>query len=205
MKLRSTLTSGALIAATALITAAVVSQDPPEQGHGMSDEMMQRWMKYAAPGEHHKQLERMVGTWDQTVRFWHGPGEEPTGTSPGTAEYALLMGGRFLKGDYRGTFADMPFEGMDIIGYDNFRQEYVSIWLDNMSTAFMITRGRFDAETNAMQLSGVMDDVMIEKRNMPVRTTTRFVDADTVIFEMFTAGTESHDQRVLEVISKRRK
>ncbi|MCZ6811972.1 MAG: DUF1579 family protein, partial [Planctomycetota bacterium] len=83
MKLKETLCVIGLIGLTTAITSRVVSQDKPGGEYGQE---MPQWMKYAMPGEQHKQLEPFVGRWEQTVKFWMEPGAEPS-QSYGSAEY----------------------------------------------------------------------------------------------------------------------
>ncbi len=201
MKLITVLGGISLVALTAAITSQVVSQDKPEGGYGQEPP---EWMKYAEPGESHKKLEAFVGQWDQTVKWWMYPEAEPS-ESTGTAEYRWIMGGRFLKGTYGGEFAGQRFEGMDILGYDNFRQEYIAFWLDNMSTSFMFTRGQYDPQAKAITMRGVHDDVMTGQKDQPLRTVTSFQGDDTLVYEMYGPGPDGKEFMTLQVTSTRRK
>ena len=39
--------------------------------------MMDAWMKLATPGEAHKKLNQLVGSFDATVKLWMAPGAPP--------------------------------------------------------------------------------------------------------------------------------
>ena len=70
----------------------------------------------------------------------------------------------------------MPFEGHNLLGYDNFRNEYVSVWRDNLSTAPMVSRGTFDPATKSLTMTATMDDFMSGARTSWVRQVTTIAD-----------------------------
>lgn len=200
MKLKETLCVIGLIGLTTAITSRVVSQDKAPSEYGQE---MPQWMKYAMPGEQHKQLEPFVGRWEQTVKFWMEPGAEP-GQSYGSAEYKWIMGGRFLQGTYEGQMEGNRFEGMDVIGYDNFRNEYISFWIDNHTTSFMVARGSYDPNAKTITMRGKHDDTMHGKKDKPFRTVTTIEGNDKLVYEMFTLGPDGKEFKVLQVTSTRR-
>src|SRR3989442_441387 len=57
--------------------------------------MMEAWAKVATPGEAHKWLEPVVGTWDAKITMWMTPGAPPQ-ESTGTSENKWVLGGRFV-------------------------------------------------------------------------------------------------------------
>ena len=106
--------------------------------------MMAAYAKYATPGPQHKMLDPLVGSWDCTAQMWNDPSAAPT-ESKATCETKWVLGGRFTQDDVTGDMGGMPFHGMGINGYDNIKKEFVSFWIDEMSTSFMITTGQSDA------------------------------------------------------------
>ena len=72
--------------------------------------MMEAMMKFAAPGEHHEHLKPLAGNWKTTSKWWMGPGE-PT-ISHGKCRNEWILGGRFLKMDFKGASEEFPFEGV---------------------------------------------------------------------------------------------
>ena len=48
-------------------------------GQELDPEKMKEMMALTQPGPEHKMFENMVGTWEQTVKFWIKPGAEPSG------------------------------------------------------------------------------------------------------------------------------
>ena len=59
------------------------------------------WMEYMMPGPMQKMLEKHVGKWKTVNKYWQYPGAEPM-VSKGTAEYTMILGGRYLKGTFSG-------------------------------------------------------------------------------------------------------
>lgn len=215
MNIRLTVGAITLIAATAFATSAVLSQEHPSRqdrtqdhpqpgdaGMGIDEEMMARWQAMATPGEHHERLGAFVGTWDQTTKFWMTP-ESPPQESKSSVTYDWILGKRFIKGEYTGEVMGSPFQGIDILGYDNFREQYISLWIDNMSTAFMTARGKYDADRNAIITTGRVDDIMTGERDKLFRNVTRIIDENNMIFEMYTTGPDGKEFKALEVRSTR--
>jgi hypothetical protein len=144
--------------------------------------MMAEMMKFATPGEQHKALEPLVGTFKATTKMWMGPGEPQT--SEGTCERSWIMGGRFLMAKHTGVMAGMPFEGMEILGYDIRTGQYVNTWIDNMGTSIsMSTSGKMDAATKTMSTEMPMFDPMVGGM-VPYKNVTKIVDPNTNVFTM---------------------
>ncbi len=191
-----------LVGATVLITNQVVSQDP-KGGDRPGGEQPPPWMKYTVPGEHHKPIEALAGKWKAEIKHWMDPSGEPA-VSSGTADFKLIMGGRFLRQVIRGDFMGERFEGEGILGYDNFKQKYVSVWFDNMSTALLKTYGSYDAATKTFTMSGRVDDLMTGKANQTFRAVTRIVNKDKLVDEMYGPGPDGKEVKKMVVTYTRR-
>jgi hypothetical protein len=105
--------------------------------------MMEKLMK---PGKFHENLKDFVGTWIATAKMWMEPGAPPV-VSKGQATFKLIFDGRFLYGDFVSEFMGQPFKGINIMGYDNAKKEFFSIWLDNSNTGLLSSTGDYDLET----------------------------------------------------------
>ena len=85
------------------------------------------------PGEFHEFFAGQAGTWQVTGKMWMAPDAEPIPSeSIGTAE--MILGGRYLKEEMKGTSMGMPFEGLKILGSDNITGVVTVTWYDNMGT-----------------------------------------------------------------------
>ncbi len=174
---RSLLNGLALVAVTAAITGTVTSQ-------GGEDDT---WTQYSMPTEHHDLLDRLWGKWVYDVTISTAPGEEPLRISL-KADYNWILGGRFLIGRYDGYVDGELFKGREILGYDAFRGEYRSLWIDNNTTAFTMSTGHYDRAKNILTFEGTQDNVERNLRDQKFRTTYRFGDDDSFVMEIWRPG-----------------
>ena len=180
------------IFALALVAGALLAATPQSQAQEMTPEMMAAWTEATTPGEHHQVLNGGVGKWEQKLTMWMAPGAPPI-ESTSTSTAAWSFDGRWMEEDITGTFMGMPFQGRSLMGYDNFRDEYVSIFMDNMSTAPMIARGTYDPATRTFTLTGTMDDFMSGTRDMPFRQVTTITDDTHATMEMYAPGPDGNE------------
>jgi hypothetical protein len=178
--------------ALAALAGAVLAFAQTASAQEMTPEMMETWMKYASPGEHHHLLDGSVGKWEHKVTMWMAPGAPPT-ESTATSTAAWSMDGRWMEETFDGSMWGMPFKGRNLLGYDNFRNEYVAIWMDNLSTAPMISRGTYDPATKTMTMIANVDDVMTGTRDLPVRQVLTIHDATHTTMEMYMPGPDGNE------------
>ena len=164
--------------------------------------MMEKWASYATPGEAHARLAEAAGDWEWTSTFWMDPTTPPQ-TSSGTSRGEMMLGGRYLAEQVRGDMWGQTFEGRSLTGYDNHTKEYTSVWIDNMGTGVMVTRGKIDPATGDLVMTGTVDDFMDGKKKA-VRTVTKHVDKDTTRFEMYMEGADGKEFKTMELVSKRK-
>jgi Protein of unknown function (DUF1579) len=48
----------------------------------------------------------------------------------------MILGGRYQQSTTKGSFNNMPFEGISLLGYDNAKKVFMNSWVDNMGTVF---------------------------------------------------------------------
>ena len=160
---RTLLCAAALVAATAAVTSAVTAQKALEDDH-------------ARPTPQHDVLDNLWGKWHYAVTIESGDGETEALTLD--ADYRWALGGRFLIGRYDGHVNGALFQAREILGYDSFRGEYRSVWVDNNTTAFTLSTGEYDARKRTLTFKGVQDDVEKNLRDQPFTFVYRFVDDD---------------------------
>ena len=193
-----------VVAVTMVISALVPLHQVSADEKKMSDaemEMMKKWHEMATPGEAHKVLEHFIGDWDYTVKWWNAPGTEPE-ISTGDNESKWIMGGRFIESEAEGTSMGQKFEGMGIIGYDNVKKEYTSVWVDSMSPGMMTATGSYDAEKNQLIETGSYTDPMTGQEKS-FRGVTTIIDKDNHTFEFYTEGPDGKEFRQMEITYKR--
>jgi hypothetical protein len=159
MTIKLTLSALALVGATTLITAEVVSQSYEGQvadAQAAAAAEMEKWMALGQPGEEHKEMAEHVGRWEQVQKHWMAPGIEP---SSGTAisEIKSIFDGRFLVEKIKGTFVmdgqEVPTEGLGVFGYDRVKEKQFFVWFDSMSTSCMYGEGVKNADGDIVYMS----------------------------------------------------
>ncbi len=188
------------------------SAGSPAAGPDMA-EMMKQWMAIATPGEGHKRLEPLVGAWDATSRIWMaGPGG-PATESKGSETSKWVLGKRFIVSEFRGEMvlpgADgqpqaVPFEGLGMCGYDNFRNMYISTWADSMGTQLLTMTGSADPSGKVISYYGSMDEPALKVVGRMVRYVTRIIDEDHHVFEMYDLHA-GPDHKVMQIDYVRKK
>lgn len=165
---------------------------------------MMEAMKRVAPGEAHGVLQPLVGTWTCTVKGWMTPGDKPL-DSKGTAESRWVFGGRFVQQDFEGDWAGQSFEGVGYTGYDNLRQEYVSVWMDNMSTGMMQVTGSFDSKSRVLQSKGHFSCPITGEKNRWVRSEAKIIDNDHNTYTSTFLNSDGKEFKSMEITYTRKK
>ena len=160
--------------------------------------MMEKAKQLGAPSQGHQMLEPFAGKWRHTVRWQMAPDAKPE-ESTGTNENSWIMGGRFLKQEAKGQAMGEPFEGLGILGYDNIRQEYSSIWIDNMNTSMMTATGRYDALTKTLHEQGSFSCPITGETHRSFRTVWKIIDRDHYVYEGYSLGPDGKEFKSLEV------
>ncbi len=198
MKLKKSLAMVAV--ALLLVPFAVLAENQDTQK--IDQEMMEAFIKYSTPNENHKRFEKFVGEWDADVKAWMEPGSNPN-LSKGTAKSKLIFGGRYLYTKFESTFMEQPFQGMQIMGYNNLTNNYNSFWIDNMGTGFYLTSGVLDETGNVLTETGVWPDPMTGETK--VRIITKWINDDKFINEIHGTGLDGKEFKMLEVTYTRKK
>ncbi|MEW5844377.1 MAG: DUF1579 domain-containing protein [Bacteroidota bacterium] len=140
---------------------------------GDQAEMMKKWQEYMTPGPAQQSLAKMAGAWKAEVTIFDPSGKEMK--SDGTADYEMILGGRYLKSNFKGTMMGMPMEGMGLDAYDNATKEYISVWIDNFGTGVMYMKGKREDATQTIVYQGSATDPMTGK-DQPMKIIIRTVD-----------------------------
>ncbi len=166
---RTLLCAAALVGITA-VTSGVTTQEGDKGGH-------------SEPTIHHDILDKLWGKWQYAVTIDSADAtNEPLMLD---ADYRWALGGRFLVGRYDGYVDGGLFQAREILGYDSFRGEYRSVWVDNNTTAFTLSTGEYDARTKTLTFKGVQDNVEKNLRDEPFRFVYRFIDDDHFRIEVW--------------------
>ncbi len=145
-------------------------------------EAMQAWQESMKLTKPHGYLKPFVGQWDTTMSIWMEGPDGPAMETAGTAEFKLVLGGRFARQTYTSSFMGQPYEGIGYTGYDNLRKQFTSTWISNMGTAIMSMKGNLDPTGRVMTQIGMMDEPMTGEWDKAVQWVTTWVDDDTFTF-----------------------
>ncbi len=163
--------------------------------------MMELWKKLATPGEPHKLLASMAGSWTTTTKEWMEPGK-PATESTGTAEMKMLLDGRFLYQEYNSQMMGQPFSGIGIDAYDNMTKKYVTAWIDSMGTGIFIMEGTASADGKTITLKGSHPEPGGGK--MTHRAVWKIVDNNNQTFDMYGAHHRGKETKMLEITYTRK-
>lgn len=186
-----------------VLTFWCVSAGIAQEGQQMDPEMMEAYMKLIAPNENHEFLKNFLGEWEVTTTAWMQPGAEPI-SSKGRAKAEMIIGGLFLKVEFKGPMFGQPFEGILIMGYDNYQKKNITFWIDSSSTAFYLTEGSREEGKKKIVETGVWQDPM-GGEDMNVRNTTTLVSKDEYKFEMIMILADGTEFKPMEYRAKRKK
>ena len=188
-----------LVVAIAAMAGVAVAQEAPAVDQQAA---MAAWEKAATPGEYHAFFARHAGKWEVAGNMWMAPGAEPM-PSESVAEARMILGGRYLLEETKGTSMGMPFEGLGVTGYDNTTGIVTSVWYDNMGTVTTILTGEYPTPGAPMELSGTMIDPYT-RDSLPMRTVTTFVGDDEKVFEYFSSmAAGMPEMKIMELRYKR--
>lgn len=173
-------------------TAATAPASAAQPSAEEMKKMMAQMMELGKPGENHKLLAELAGSWTYTMKMMMDPSTGKPSESKGTATRKAIFDGRYFTFDVSGKFQmpgkdgkpmDMNFKGMAIEGYDNVTKKFFSSWIDSMSTMMMVSEGTYDAASKTFTYMGECE--MMPGTKTKMREVIKVVDKDHHTFEMY--------------------
>ena len=177
-----------------MTTGPVLAKDKPGQPDMQAK--MDTYKKLSTPGEPHKQLASLAGSWATTTKEWMDPGKPPM-ESTGTCEEKVLLDGRYLQQECNSEMMGQPFAGIGVIGYDNFTKKYVTTWISSMGTGIFFMNGTASADGKTITLNGSHPDPF--EGVMKHRAIWKLVDANTQTFEMYGGHGQDKEKKMMEI------
>ena len=184
-----------------VLSASVAMAKDKEPAQMDMQAMMDTYKKLAIPGEPHKQLASLAGSWTTKTKEWMDPSKPPM-ESTGTCEEKVLLDGRFLQQECTGDMMGQPFTSIGVTGYDNFTKKYVTTWMSSMGTGIFVMEGTGSADGKTITLHGSHKDPM--GGDMKHHALWKFVDANTQTFEMYEAHGNDKDMKMMEITYNRK-
>jgi len=163
--------------------------------------MMEVYTKLAAPGEQHKQLASLAGSWTTKTKEWMEPNKPPT-ESTGSAEMKILLDGRFLQQELTGQMMGQPFSGIEITAYDNLLKRYVTSWMSTMGTGIFTMEGTASTDGKTITLKG--QHVEPGGGYMKHRAIWKIVDSNTQTFDMYGTYPGGKEWKMMEMTYTRK-
>ena len=132
--------------------------------------------------------------------MWMDPSGEPM-VMPATAEYRMIMDGRYLEEIITSEFMGQPFSRRGLYGYNNVTGKVQAIWIDNMSTGIYTYEGTINEAGDEIVLSGSYTDPATKEQN-ETRNVMRF--SDTELHYVGYAIVDGHEQKTSEITARRK-
>ena len=181
--MRSKIVTCSIAIAVWLGMCFAVSLGQEKQGpERQMDKVMAAEMALAGPGEEHRRLEALAGVWDQEIKIWFQPGAAPI-TMKAKSVNTMILGGRFLKHESKGTMGGMTIETLNIMGFDRRTKKYTEVGYDSTGTYYVTASGDYDPSQNAIIMYGEDFDPIIggtQKYNF----ITRFISPTKYVAEV---------------------
>lgn len=163
--------------------------------------LMELYAKLAAPGEPHKLLASLAGSWTTKTREWMEP-DKPAAESTGSAEMKMLLDGRFLQKEFSGQMHGKPFSGIETVGYDNLLKRYVTTWMSNTSTMIFMMEGSASADGKTITLKGKHREP--GGGYMTHRAVWTIVDSNNQTFDMYGAHHGGKEMKLMAITYTRK-
>ncbi|MGC4007509.1 MAG: DUF1579 domain-containing protein [Pirellulales bacterium] len=179
-------------------TPAKKAETPPGFPAADSPEM-KAMMAAMAPGPQHAELAKAAGEWSADCEHYMPGGAVEK--SKGSAKRTMIMGGRFLREEFKGSVMGEPFTGEMILGYDNNLKRFDSVWCDSMSTGVMVSHSKGN---DPEELVGSMY-CPINRKEVTVRLITKDKGPDEQLFEMHAPGPDGKETLMMRITYHRKK
>lgn len=153
--------------------------------------------KLTQPGEQHKALQPLIGKWNAKSKFWMDPSGKPE-ESTASVQRNWILGKRFVRENYIDHSKKAPFTGVGTLGYDNVSKQYVSSWVDTMTTSIMNSTGEADKSGTVFTFNSEVTCPMTGEAQK-FRAELAIVNQNKNTYKMYTVGKDGKEVPVLEI------
>ena len=119
-------------------------------------------------------------------------------TLPATAKASWTLNGRFVEGEFHGEMFGTPFLGRSLLGYDNTKQKFISVWVSDIQTSMFTSEGKGDSGYKVITMEGKGDCPATGRKDVPMKQVFRVLSPDKHTFEMFDVS-KGESVRTMEI------
>ncbi|MHC4989689.1 MAG: DUF1579 family protein [Planctomycetota bacterium] len=130
--------------------ARAATQQETPAGADMTD-ALRAMMEMATPGRHHHVLDRLIGSWTGEFTVRSTPEATPM-VFTGVVDRRWVLEGRFIEERVEAEGPMGTLKGIGYIGYNNFDQQYESVWMETGSTAMSFEKGTLHGDRMLLHL-----------------------------------------------------
>jgi hypothetical protein len=145
-------------------------------------------------------LAGLSGEWRYKATFWAVPGAEPHWTT-GKIRNEMTLDGRFLSSSFIGSLDvggnGTMIKGQGLMGYDNAKKSFTSVWVDNLTTGMMIGSGKYDSKTNAINETGQFTNPLTGAEAR-FRSELRFIGTENYKRTIFAVDKSGKETKLME-------
>ncbi len=158
---------------------------------------MAKAKQFTQPGPNHKVLERFIGAWSTETRVF-GMGK-PMPAEKGSAQFAWLMPGRWVKSESSGSMMGMQIQSFMLLGYDNFKQSFVFSGVSTMDTFMSRLEGDLDQSGKTLIAYGTLDEYLTGEHDKMVKYVWRFQSTSQMLLEVHDLAIGEANTKVIEI------
>ncbi|MEJ7589678.1 MAG: DUF1579 domain-containing protein [Ferruginibacter sp.] len=151
----------------------------------------------------HSQLAKLAGTWEGMATTWFEP-DKIADQSPVSGSMRLILDGRFILHEYKGSFTGKPLEGMAIYGYHLELKKFQGAWIDSFhnGSAIMFSEGTRSGEQ--LKMLGSYAYVTPEaEQHWGWRTEIEIIQEDEVKITAYNISPGGDEAKATETVYKK--
>ena len=151
----------------------------------------------------HFQLSRLVGEWEGTTKLWFEPGKLAD-ESPVRGNMRLVLDGRFILHEYKGSQGGKPLEGIAFYGFHLGLNKFQSAWIDSFHTGSAIMFSEGNKGENNISMLGSYAYVTPEiEQYWGWRTTIEMISDDELLIIAYNVTPEGEEAQATKTVYKR--